>query len=218
MREVGDLSSHDLERLDLGCRIGDVVGSSDDVCHSEIDVVANRRKPVKKLSVTANENWIRDAGGIDRDITKNSVCPVRSLLIEEKTPVWRSLNAQFRAFGIAQAKRRAVIDRRQPSLSLGLSLEIEFGGRFETLVQTTDRSETSLGLFVAIQTLRLPLESVPMQAEPIEVPLDCIDTLFARAFPIGIVDPKNELAAGLSGNQTVHQGCSKVTDVKEPGR
>ena len=74
-------------------------------------------------------------------------------------------------------------------------------------------------LGVARPELRLVIfVPVPIEAEPAHPVEDRVDRLLGRARLVGVLDPQQELAAVVAGEQPVEQGGARAADVQEAGR
>ena len=74
-------------------------------------------------------------------------------------------------------------------------------------------------LGVARPELRLVIfVPVPIEAEPAHPVEDRVDRLLGRARLVGVLDPQQELAAVVAGEQPVEQRRARAADVQEAGR
>ena len=58
---------------------------------------------------------------------------------------------------------------------------------------------------------------VPVQTEPFQTVIDDLHSLDGVARLVGVLDPQDELAAGMPGVEPVEQGGARPADVQEAG-
>ena len=72
---------------------------------------------------------------------------------------------------------------------------------------------------MALHVLRLvELRLIIVEAEPFHAFEKRLDRLGRRTLEVGILNTKEELAAGMTGEQPVVDGCADVADVNLPRR
>ncbi len=140
-------------------------------------------------------------------------------MIQSETPVTRApFGPQFVLVCIRQVQPSPVIDWRLAHIQLLLALQIQFGRCFEHLVKMPRGAKLISGLGVAVQPQRLPLDPIPMHAQPFQIAHDTVDIFLLRAFLIGIVQPQDERAARFPGDQIVEQRGAQIADMDVAGR
>src|SRR6056297_1103902 len=128
-----------------------------------------------------------------------------------------TLGAQGRLFLLRQAECRTVVDRRTAHVELLLAFEIELNGRLERFVKPSHPTQPLSRLGIAVEPFGLPLHTVPVQSQPIEVILYRIHVFLLRAFRIGVVDAQDEGAPRLGGNEVIHQRGAQVAHMDISG-
>jgi len=58
---------------------------------------------------------------------------------------------------------------------------------------------------------------VPVEPQPLEALLDQGLAALLEAYPVGILDPEQELAAVLPGEQVVEEGGAGASEMERPG-
>ena len=219
MGKFRNTAAQRLHDLDLGGRVGHMVGAAHDMGHPHLGVVHNRCERVEDLPVAADQYRVADTGSIDGDVAQDTVAPLDPLLIQLEPPdPGTALGAQGILFGVGQLQRRPVIDRRAPHVQLLLALEVQFRRRLERLVEASHAAQLLCGFPVPVQPLGLALHPIPMQAEPVEITLDPVDVFFLGPFWIGVVDPQDEGPARFPRDHPVHQCGAQVAHVDPPCR
>jgi hypothetical protein len=115
-----------------------------------------------------------------------------------------------------ELQRGAVIDRWSPARHLALAAAVELIGGFIAGIEAARGAQSIRHLVVAREALRLPLDAMRLDAQPVEIGGDAIGIFLRRAGGIGIVIAQHELAAGLAGHQPVENGGARIADVDAP--
>ena len=120
----------------------------------------------------------------------------------------------------------AVAER--PLLALRrLALGLEFLGRGVVVIGMAAGQQLFDGLLIAIQPLRLVVGGertahlgpfVPIDAQPMQAVEDRLQRLLDVPLLVGVVDPQNELAAMLPGEQPIEQRGPDAANVQISGR
>ena len=128
-------SAQGLEHLDLHGGVVDVILATHHVGHVQIDVVDRRGQHVEERSVFANDHRIAEVGARNANRAAHPVGPRHFVRIEPKTPVrLQAFVLQPGALGRAQAKERAVVNRRLAGGELAAALERQFGRGLEARI------------------------------------------------------------------------------------
>jgi hypothetical protein len=107
------------------------------------------------------------------------------------------------------------LDEIGPGDRLALDLEAP-GARL--LVGPTRCRETRARRLVAVEPPRLPRLPVPVDAEPAEIRLDRLGEFRGGARGVGVVEAKDERAAGFARVEPVDERRAGVAEMKAPGR
>ena len=204
--------------LDLRGRVGHMIRAAHHIRDAIIDVVAHRGQRIQKLPVAPDQHRVRHACRIDRAMPQNAVFPLDPLVIQPETPMpVATLGAQPVLVRITQRQRTAVIHRRLAHVQLFLALQVKLGRCLETFIEPPHVAQVLRRLFIARQPVRLFLDPVPGQAQPLQILLDRINIFLLAAVRVGIIDPQDECAAGLAGNQVIHQRGAQVAHMDISG-
>mmetsp|Transcript_27238 Transcript_27238/g.49859 ORF Transcript_27238/g.49859 Transcript_27238/m.49859 type:complete len:524 (-) Transcript_27238:63-1634(-) len=216
--KVGYRTTQRFDDLNLRGGVGYVIRPAHHMGHAHIRIVHNRRDGIQDLTVLADQNRVTDACRVNADIAQNAIVPLDPRLIQLEAPdTLPPLGAQRVPLGATQRQCGAIINGRFAHVQLFFAFEVQFGRRLERLIKPTNLAQLIRRLGIAIQPLRLPLNPVPMQAQPLQVLLDRIDIFFLRSLRISIVDTQDERAPRLAGNQVVHQGGAQVAHMDKAG-
>jgi hypothetical protein len=78
-----------------------------------------------------------------------------------------------------------------------LALEVQLGRRLERLVEPALLAQLVRRRGVAVQPLRLPLQPVPRDAQPLQILLDRVGVFLLRPLRVGVVETQDEGAPRL---------------------
>ena len=207
------------DHLDLGRRVGDVIGTTHHMGHAHFGVVHNRGQRVEHLTILTDQDRVTDGRGINGHVAQNAIGPLDTLVVQFETPdTPAAFVSQSRFFVIAERQSRAVIDRRTPHIEKFFPLQIQLGRCFPGFIKATDFAQLVGGVGIAIKPRRLPFFAIPGQTQPLKIFPDRVDIRLFRALGIGIVEAQDERATRLSGNQPVEKGRAQVAYVQVSGR
>ncbi len=200
--------------LDLRRRVGHVVGAAHDMGHAHLGVVDHAREGVEDLPVPPDQDRVRDARRVDGDRPEDAVRPLNAALVELEAPDTRApLGTKPLLLRLVEPERGAVVDRRPPHVELLLALQVELRRPLERLVEASRLPQPVGGRGVAVETLGLPLDPVPGEAEPVQILLDRVDIFLLRSLRVGIVEAQDEGPPGLPRDQPVEQRGAQVADM-----
>ena len=218
MGKLRGLAAQRFDDLNLRRRIGDMVRPAHHMGHTHLRIIHNRGERVKNLPIRLDQHRVADAGRIDGNVAQNAICPFNPRMIQLEPPdPLPALRAQRLPLRVAQRKRSTVINRRAPHIQLLLALQIQLHRRFKRLIEAINAAQMIRCCGVAIKPRGLPLDPVPMQAQPGQIFPDPLDIFFLGALRIGVVNAQDEFAPRLPGNQEVHQGGAQVSDMNMAG-
>ena len=191
------------------------------------DVVDDAGEVVKRSAVGTDDHEIADLVGRELDVALDQV-------VEDERSARRDLKPQARtaalglklggllvrelfaakAIGPLVALGRALLGG---SLGVGAVVAINVA-RLEQLVRRPAITVGSLRLEVGPERPADFRPFVPVDPDPAKTVQDPLDGIIDVPLLVGVVDPKDELAAMMPGQQPVEQSCPHPADVQETGR
>ena len=168
MREIRRSKAKGRHNLDLCRCVGHVIRPAHDMGDAHICVIDHRGQCIQKLPILTDQNRVRQAGRVNRQIAQNAIRPLDPFLIKQEPPnAHTTLGAQRIALGLAQFERSAIIDGWLPHIQLFFALKVEFCGRFKRLVKSSFVAQILGRGLVSIKPHRLALLLIPSQAQPL---------------------------------------------------
>ena len=95
-----------------------------------------------------------------------------------------------------------------------LALQVQLLRGFVTTIHTPRRPQPFKLAFIQREPRRLPLLARVIQPQPREVRADADHMLLQRTRGVGVVDPQQECATGLLGQQPVVQRGADIADMQ----
>ena len=184
-----------------------MVVAADDVGDAHVVIVDHHRQHVGRRAVGAQQDEIVELAVLHRD-------PALDQVLDDRLALARRLQADDERLAgllVVDVAPRAV-DAERPALGLGLlALRRELLLGHVAAVGCAALEQLVRDLGVARPELRLVIfVAVPIEAEPAHPVEDRVDRLLGRARLVGVLDPQQELAAVVAGEQPVEQApCAR---------
>ena len=219
-----------LEDEDLRERVRQVLLGADDVGDPHLGVVDDRGEVVERLPAGPDDHEVADLVGLLLDVPLDQVVDdepsaraARGTGARTAVPRRRTGRPRSAVGRLRRGTGRRPWRRRPPSssggaLGLGAVVAIDvpagdqaIGGRRGTF---SARSRLEIGPERAADLGAF----VPVHPHPAEAVEDLLDGLLDVALLVGVVDPEDELAAVVAGEEPVEEGRPDPPDVEEAGR
>ena len=112
------------------------------------------------------------------------------------------------------------MEQRRPAVGLGRRAEgVDLGGRRVATERRAAGQHLAGDLGVALEPAELAdRRAVPVEPEPAQAGVDRLGRLGGRAGAVGVLDPQQELAAGVPGVEPVEQRGAGAADMEIAGR
>src|SRR5690606_32673218 len=120
--------------------------------------------------------------------------------------------------GVAHRKAGAVVAGRLAPSHLTAPLERQFLLRLIAGIEAPAGLQPFERIFVAAQTVGLPGERVPAQAQPAQILFDRAGEFITAALAVGIVQAQQELAVSGASEEPVDQGDTCIADMQQACR
>ena len=190
-----------------------MIVSADDVRYSHVRVVHDHAEVVDRRAVGPRDHKVVDLGRVEVNFALDHVLNDDIALVRRAEPDGERRARPGRAVAAgARIARFLALGNR------GLPVLLKFLSRARAGIGESSGDKRVAVLGVDVGSLRLEERAlVPREPQPLHAIEDAPDALLGRALLVSVLDPEDERAAGLPGQEPVVERGPRPADMKVAG-